>query len=405
MSNLGDRPPDRIVILACEKRSALAVVRALVEENPEIRLILGSEDAHAMAFYSRFARSRAQRIVYTSPRVSIKRFITDVLGALDGHGSCLMFGMNEETMVPFLDVSESLPTTLKLAYPTHAGLRVALDKLQATRYAEEAGFRVPVTSTTDELDDFMRRVTGPFVVKPRVSRCKVGDRIQSAEVAYAATALELERLVETWTLSCAEPIVQTRILGDGYGLFFLFDRGHYVAHCAHRRLREYPLDGGPSVLRCSVALPELIVNRAIRMLERLEWHGVCMVELKGPPHDPYFLEINPRFWGSLQLAVHAGVNFPSMLYRLATGELQKSPAVRTHYTEGVSSWWLRGQIARSLELLQRRGMLVGGLQGLREMFPSRPLPDLDTFRIDDPLPFAMEMIQGFRRGVCRPRSE
>ena len=46
-----------------------------------------------------------------------------------------------------------------------------------------------------------------------------------------------------------------------------------------------------------------------------------MVEFKDPgtPHSPVVMVINARFWGSLPLAIAAGVNFPVLLVRLMLG--------------------------------------------------------------------------------------
>ena len=47
------------------------------------------------------------------------------------------------------------------------------------------------------------------------------------------------------------------------------------------------------------------------LLDELNWHGVAMVEFKVTEDGtPYLMEINTRFWGSLQLAIDAGVDFP-----------------------------------------------------------------------------------------------
>ncbi len=65
-----------------------------------------------------------------------------------------------------------------------------------------------------------------------------------------------------------------------------------------------------------------MVARAIRderlhelgrtVLESLDWNGVAMVEFKRSDRDGhlYLMEINPKFWGSLDLAIQSGCNFP-----------------------------------------------------------------------------------------------
>jgi predicted ATP-grasp superfamily ATP-dependent carboligase len=106
---------------------------------------------------------------------------------------------------------------------------------------------------------------------------------------------------------------------------------------AYRRLREFPVSGGPSTLRETIEAPELI-EHAERLMQALDWTGVAMVEFKTDARDGVarLLEINPRFWGSLELAAVAGMNFPLMLYRLTRGEAVERVEARV----GVRSRWL-----------------------------------------------------------------
>ena len=75
-----------------------------------------------------------------------------------------------------------------------------------------------------------------------------------------------------------------------------------------------------SVLRESIELPKPMTDYAVRLLQHMGWHGVAMVEFKVERETgiPQLMEINGRFWGSLQLAIDAGINFPFLLYQLAT---------------------------------------------------------------------------------------
>jgi predicted ATP-grasp superfamily ATP-dependent carboligase len=105
------------------------------------------------------------------------------------------------------------------------------------------------------------------------------------------------------------------------GVSFLFGpKASPLAHFSHRRLREYPVSGGPSTLRESIDDP-LAKDYGERLLKALDWYGVAQVEFRYDPRDglPKLMEINPRFWGSLPLAVFAGVDFPYLLFRLALG--------------------------------------------------------------------------------------
>jgi hypothetical protein len=93
------------------------------------------------------------------------------------------------------------------------------------------------------------------------------------------------------------------------------------AHFMHRRIREYPVSGGPSTCAESFA-DDRLLDFGKRLLDRLHWHGVAMVEFKQDQvtGDYYFLEVNPKFWGSHDLALHCGMSFPYMMVQVTRGE-------------------------------------------------------------------------------------
>jgi predicted ATP-grasp superfamily ATP-dependent carboligase len=89
----------------------------------------------------------------------------------------------------------------------------------------------------------------------------------------------------------------------------------------HRRIREYPPTGGASCCAQSFYDPKLM-DYGVRLLDRLNWHGVAMVEFRYDTrdHDYKILEVNPKFWGSLDLALASGVDFPYYVCQMANGE-------------------------------------------------------------------------------------
>jgi hypothetical protein len=109
-------------------------------------------------------------------------------------------------------------------------------------------------------------------------------------------------------------VVQSHVTGQGVGVFFLRWNGNIKARFMHRRLHEVPWEGGTSSLR-SVWWHENIYQDALKRIEYLNWDGVSMLEYRWDPSTDvfYLMELNARFWGSLHLALHAGVDFPKLL--------------------------------------------------------------------------------------------
>ena len=126
--------------------------------------------------------------------------------------------------------------------------------------------------------------------------------------------------------------------------------GRVLASLAHRRVREYPVSGGPSTI-CVSVVDERLSGYAAAVIHELGWTGVAMVEFK--KDDDYLLmEVNPRFWGSMPLATRAGVNFPHLLCRLAMGEkIGDVPA----YPAGVKLRFLPLDAAAALSALRDPG--------------------------------------------------
>jgi hypothetical protein len=96
----------------------------------------------------------------------------------------------------------------------------------------------------------------------------------------------------------------------------------------------------------------ILVERSPRRCSTLGFEGVAMVEYKVETASgtPYLMEINGRFWGSLQLAVDAGVDFPRLLAESALGaDTGPVPA----YKVGVRSRWWWGDVDQLLTRLIR----------------------------------------------------
>lgn len=155
-----------------------------------------------------------------------------------------------------------------------------------------------------------------------------------ARYAIARSARELIPVIVRLQRYNPQLIIQELIEGDGIGFEALYDFDHQlVAAFAHRRLRQFPLTGGPSTY-CESIHDSRAMEYATRLLDHLRWIGLAMVEFKidNRTGTPVLMEINPRPWGSMQLAVRAGVEFPWLWYELARNG---SLAARRDWPAGV----------------------------------------------------------------------
>jgi predicted ATP-grasp superfamily ATP-dependent carboligase len=392
-----------------DERPALAVARSLSRQG--VSVIVGAPGPTSLASRS---RACARHVTYPSPyrypeqfdrflldfvrreRVSVVVPVTDV--------TTYLVSRNRRVLLPHAAV----------AAPSFEAFDAVADKSLLVDRAIAAGVPVPRTEFVNgvtTLRSVLKRIEYPVVVKPFRSRIRVTDGWLQTSVRYARSESELVALYQnTEHLARYPSMLQERVVGPGTGLFVLCDHGRIRAEFAHKRLREKPPSGGVSVFAESIPVDPLLRDQAERLLGPLGWHGVAMLEYKRDAltNRPYLMEVNGRFWGSLQLSIDAGVDFPALAYQLALG---CPPGPRPPYRVGLKNRWLLGDLDHLLARLRRtdeyalpegapsRGQVVADFlklagRGLR----------YDVIRLRDPLPFIHELrsyLAGALAGAAR----
>jgi predicted ATP-grasp superfamily ATP-dependent carboligase len=137
---------------------------------------------------------------------------------------------------------------------------------------------------------------------------------EEGRVHKAATGAEARDLAQKLMQKFKKVLVQGHVPGQGAGVFLLIWDGQPLAEFMHLRLHEVPPTGGVSSYRKSWWHQEMR-DDALAKMKAMSWQGVGMMEYRWDPATDqfYFLEMNGRFWGSLHLALFAGVDFPTLL--------------------------------------------------------------------------------------------
>jgi protein-tyrosine phosphatase len=109
-------------------------------------------------------------------------------------------------------------------------------------------------------------------------------------------------------------ILQGYIKGIGLGAACIFNRyGELISYFGHKRILEAFVDEGPSLIAETYFHPRALKYGA-DLLRALDWKGPAMVEFRMTPTGRlFFMELNPRFWGTLSLATVSGLDFPKLL--------------------------------------------------------------------------------------------
>lgn len=344
----------RVLVTDGGSRAALAVTRSLGQAGHEV--IVGERYAPALAQASKYCR---RSLVYPDPARAWTDFVT-----------CIGTVIREDQvdiLIPISDISMFLLTANRdklgrcsIPFPDAAVVRRAADKVEVTETARRLGVPVPESIVVGSADAVpASRLAFPVVIKPRQSRILGPNGWVSSAVSFAKDLDSLRADLAARPAHEFPLLLQERIEGPGMGVFAYLCDGRPQALFSHRRLRERPPWGGVSVLSESVPLDPFAADCATRLLEAIGWRdGVAMVEFKHDVRDnrPKLMEINGRFWGSLQLAIDAGVDFPRLLVE---GARTDEALAAASYRVGVRSRWLWGDIDALLLTLAGRAKAMG----------------------------------------------
>ncbi len=339
----------RVLILDGMWNKTLAAVRSFGERG--FHVTVAEKTRFATALFSRYA---TKRLVYPSPVTMPEAFMQWLLAELKSGDYDLLLPTELSTQLLIARDKDKIEPLVGFPFASVALTESVNDKAWFMRFAKEHGYPTPKTICTDnlspvagvetnvrEIADCLGRIstdfTFPLVIKPRESSGSRGIQYVFDEKDLVT---EYMRVHEKYPYPIIQEYIPSPEVGSGgYGVGALFNYNHEPkASFVYKRLREYPVSGGPSTLRQSVKYDELR-DIAIGILKDLKWVGPAMVEFKVDPRDgsPRLLEINPRLWGSLRLAILSGVDFPYLLYKLAVdGDLEEV----VDYKMGVKCRWL-----------------------------------------------------------------
>ena len=381
-----------------EVRAALAVVRSLGRAGRRVHVVASAK--RPLAGGSRYATSEHR---CASPLTDPARFAGETGRLARDLAVDWVLPITDAAMLALTSAPERLAPA-RVPFPSWDVVRLAGDKREVAVLAQQAGISIPGQVVLEVPGRAPSPPWFPCYVKPSRSVVDGKDGLTRLAARPVSDAEAFHRILAELPAGAWPLLVQQRIEGPGIGVFLLrWDRSTRAVF-GHRRLREKPPSGGVSVYRESVEVPPDLLARSEALLDRIGWFGPAMVEYKvdETTGTPYLMEINARYWGSLQLAADAGVDFPRLHLDLAEGtDVGPVPA----YQLGVRSRWELGDIdhllARLLQSRESLGLPVGTpgrMRAIAEVLASNGgRTRNEVLRSEDPRPFLRELA-GWLRG-------
>lgn len=310
------------IVLGLETQIGLSLVRELGAAG--VRVIGITQDPQAIGLASRYLH---EGIVV--PEARSPALLAAIRAVGERYGPCKLMAVAEVNL-NWLMRERSQLGQVEALLPAPAALATVLDKQATLAAAQAVGIAVPQSIEPlpgDDLAALAARCPLPAVLKWKDPNAvapllaKQGLDLLKAEYVYSQD--ELLAALRRYAPLGAWPLVQEYCAGYGLGQFFYMHEGQALRRFQHRRVAEWPPEGGFSSVCDAVPLSEHVELQAksIALLRAVGWQGVAMVEYRYDPASgrAVLMEINGRFWGSYPLALYAGAGFALLSYQVAHG--------------------------------------------------------------------------------------
>ncbi len=325
-------------------------------------------------------------------------FVKQLRGFVEERGHDMLIPADDWMLTAVVEHYDDFADLLQIGCPPPAITRLVLDKSATLEIAQGCGIEVPKTvriCNSSQLHDLVGGLPFPWVIKP----ARRETRIEEMKSCSLRTAEEVATKFPRGRVFTPPILVQEYCAGAGVGVEMLLHGGQCMTIFQHRRLKEFPYSGGASVIAVAEEPNPCLIESSVALLQALRWQGVAMVEYKVSPEGrAVLMEINGRYWGTIALAISAGIDFPLYQWQLAHGE---RPEIPKAYAVGTKWRWSMGYLHRLYDLLDlgrrsasARAVLGADVRQLLEDF-SPSIPDA-TLKLSDPMPSVVELLLTMR---------
>lgn len=305
----------KVLLTDGDYKNTLGIVRSLGRQGHQVSVL--ARRRGELAACSRYCSN-----VELTPPLTLENFADVVLQVLERTPHDLLMPVGYLSTLASAAGKNKIGVRTRLEVAGAESIAMAADKRRIRELALRLGLRAPHSiypRSMEEACDLAATLEYPVVLKPAGESLPKGVRIVTRQSEFRPRFKELKA---SWPAASPElPMIQSFVPGYGCGFFALYQNGACKRVFMHRRIREFPASGGASCCAESFYDPELQAA-GTTLLDALNWHGVAMVEFRYDPAKKQYslLEVNPKFWGSLDLALAAGADFPGYLCEMADGK-------------------------------------------------------------------------------------
>jgi len=392
-----------IVILDGQTSAGLAFIRSLGRAG--YRIIVGvNSQSFAPSLSSRYCHGSFR---YPNPMENTNAFIDHIKGEAERLQCDLIVPITGATIWPLILFSGEFTSFTKLAVPVKGAVDVVDDKYATLSLAGEIGIKTPDTILVKNINNLnvLSDFDYPVVIKDRFSIRWENNKGIPGTVRYAYSKEELMNIVGSILGYVGDLLVQKFTGGVGIGFSCFTIDGNVYLPFQWKRLRETDPRGSGSSARLSIDLDHEIVEKSKELILRTGYQGISMVEFKQDKKTKEYclMEINGRPWGSIQLPIHCGIDYP--LHFINWIFYNRKPPMEIPYKKRINCRWLTADLVH-LENLWN-GKPTGWpydypiflINFLKVCIPWYPGLRYDDFSLYDPVPGVVGLKDWIKRHV------
>lgn len=271
-----------------------------------------------------------------------------------------------------------------LLLPEFDDFEIANDKEKSLLLCEKAGIAYPHNYEVSNIDDLRiiaKEIKFPVVIKARSgSGTEFGLRYANNKEELFVQYNEVEMNRSACAYDYSRPLVQEFIPGYIHDACTFSIDGELVNCLTQTRSLMYPIYGGVGAVNVTTKDKNLMRLAEI-VIEAFNWTGPAQIEFKYDPRDKVFkfIELNPKLWGTLDLSIKAGYNFPKLILDFVTeGKVYKSLDYKENvkYTFKYSQALFAKKQLNDIKRIDLYPDKAVGAEQYSDFCLSDPLPDI-----------------------------
>ncbi len=363
--------PPRVLVSGDNYYASLATVRGLRRGGYEPWFAAYDEPTLASG-----SRATAGTFPVPHPAEGHDVFVAALADAAARCGASVVLPCSELSLKAVAGRADAFPAGTIVGTLSRDTVDRVTDKAALSRLAAEVGLAAPRTLElgSDDLDTRAGEIAFPVVVKSASSAVDESGRSRLAPPATLAHDLDEIRDYLSRAPRC---LVQPLVDGTLTAVSGVAWEGEVVCSVHQVARRIYPERLGVSAFAETVPADERIGRPLAEIVRRLGWSGIFEFQLLRTADAAHVIDLNPRPYGSLALAIASGLNLPAIWVDLLLGREPRigRPRAGVRYRAenrevgALAAAIRRGRLRQALGIVRPRRRTVHAIFSLRDPSP------------------------------------